>query len=80
MILEKEIKEISEKYKRQKDDTERQKDNEKKRELNKKLSEKKTERKKYTNELKVDDDLVKKISLIFKSKTEKTARKRFQKL
>ena len=83
--LEKEIKEISEKYKgykgrTRKDDTKRQKDNKKKRRINKKLSEKKSERKKYTNKLKRDDKLVKKISLIFKSKTEKTARKRFQEL
>ena len=83
--LEKEIKEISEKYKGQKgrtrkDDTKRQKDNQEKRKLNKELSEKKAERKKCTNKLKRDDKLVKKISLIFKSKTEKTARKRFQKL
>ena len=83
--LEKEIKEISEKYKGQKgrtrkDDTERQKDNQEKRKLNKELSEKKAERKKYANKLKRDDKFVKKISLIFKSKTEKTARKRFQKL
>ena len=48
--------------------------------MNKKLSDKKAERKKLTNKLKRDDKLVKKISLIFKSKTEKTARKRFQKL
>ena len=41
---------------------------------------KKSERKKYTNKLKRDDKLVKKVSLIFKSKTEKTARKRFQEL
>ena len=83
--LEKEIKEISEKYKGQKGrtrkyDTQRQKDNEKKRKLNKKLSDKKAERKNLTNKLKRDDKLVKKISLIFKSKTEKTARKRFQEL
>ena len=83
--LKKEIKEISEKYKGQKgrtrkDDTERKKDNQEKRKLNKELSEKKAERKKCTNKLKRDDKLVKKISLIFKSKTEKTARKRFQKL
>ena len=83
--LEKEIKEISKKYKGQKgrtrkDDKERQEDNEKKKKLNKELSEKKAERKKCTNKLKRDDQLVKKISLIFKSKTEKTARKRFQTL
>ena len=83
--LEKEIKEISEKYKGQKgrtrkDDTQRQKDNEKKRKLTKKLSDKKDERKKYANKLKRDDNLVKKISLIFKSKSEKTARERFQEL
>lgn len=83
--LEKEIKEISEKYKGQKgrtrkDDTQRQKDNQEKRKLNKKLSEKKAKRKKLTYKLKQDDRLVKKISLIFKSKTEKTARKRFQEL
>ena len=83
--LEKEISEISEKYKGQKgrtrkDDTQRQKDNQEKRKLNKKLSEKKSKRKKLTNKLKQDDSLVKKISLIFKSKTEKTARKRFQEL
>ena len=73
--LEKEISEISEKYKGQKgrtrkDDTQRQKDNQEKRKLNKKLASK----------LKQEDSLVKKISLIFKSKTEKTARKRFQEL
>ena len=83
--LEKQIKEISEKYKGQKgrtrkDDTQRQKDNKKKKNLKKQLSQKKAQRKKYTNRLKIDDRLVKKISLIFKSKTEKTARKRFQKL
>ena len=83
--LEKEIKQISEKYKGQKgrtrkDDTQRQKDNQEKRKLNKKLSEKKAKRKKLTYKLKQDDSLVKKISLIFKSKTEKTARKKFQKL
>ena len=83
--LEKEIKEISEKYKGQKgrvrkDDKIRQNDTAKKKKLNKKLSEKKFELKKYTNKLKRDDKLVKKISLIFKSKSEKTARKRFQEL
>ena len=83
--LEKEIKEISEKYKGQKgrtrkDDTQRQKDNQEKRKLNKKLSEKKAKRKKLASKLKQEDSLVKKISLIFKSKTEKTARKRFQEL
>ena len=83
--LEKEINEISKKYKGQKgrvrnEDTQRKKDNKKKKELNKKLSEKKWQRKKYTNKLKLDDSLVKKISLIFKSKTEKTARKRFNEL
>ena len=83
--LEKEIKEISKKYKGQKgrtrkDDTQRQKDNKKKKNLKRQLSEKKAQRKKYTNRLKFDDSLVEKISLIFKSKTEKTARKRFQKL
>ena len=85
MELEKEIKEISKKYKgrkgrTRKDDTKRVKDNKKKKNLNMKLSEKKAKRKKYTNKLKVDDALVKKISLIFKSKTEKTARKRFNAL
>ena len=83
--LEKEIKEINKKYKGQKgrirkDDKQRQKDNEKKKNLKKKLSEKKALIKKYTNKLKQDDCLVKKISLIFKSKTEKTARKRFNEL
>ena len=47
---------------------------------NKKLSEKKSKRNKLTNKLKQDGRFVKKISLIFKSKTEKTARKRFQEL
>ena len=83
--LEKEIKEINKKYKGQKgrtrkNDAQRQKDNTKKKNLNKKLSKKKAKRKEYTNKLKVDDTLVKKISLIFKSKTEKTARKRFNEL
>ena len=83
--LKKEINEISKKYKgqkgkTQKNDTQRQKDNQEKRKLNKKLSEKKAKRKKLTNKLKQDDSLVKKISLIFKSKTEKTTRKRFQEL
>ena len=44
-------------------------------ELNKKLSEKKWQRKKYTNKLKLDDSLVKKISLIFKSKQKKLQEK-----
>ena len=83
--LEKAIKELKEKYKGQKgrtrkDDTQRQKDNDKRADLNKKLSEKKALRKEYINKLKVDDYYVKKISLIFKSKTEKTARKRFKRL
>ena len=83
--LEEKINKISKKYKGQKGrtstkDTQRQKDNTKKRKLKKKLSEKKELRKKYTDKLNVDDALVKKISLIFKSKTEKTARKRFNKL
>ena len=83
--MEKEISEISEKYKGQKGrirktDTQRQKDNQENRKLNKKLSEKKSKRKKLTNKLKQDDSFVKKISLIFKFKTEKTAIKRFQEL
>ena len=41
----------------------------KKKNLMKKLNEGKELRKKYTNKLNVDDVLVKKISLIFKSKT-----------
>ena len=83
--LENKIKEINKKYngrkgRVRKDDKQRQKDNEKKKNLKKKLSEKKAQRKKYKNRLKQDDRLVKKISLIFKSKTEKTARKRFNEL
>jgi len=83
--LEKQIKVINKKYKGkkgriQKNDKERQKDNGKKKSLKKQLSKMKAERKEITNKLKIDDSLVKKISLIFKSKTEKTARKRFQKL
>ena len=66
---------VIEKYKGQKgrtrkDDTQRQKDNQEKRKLNKKLSEKKAKRKKLTYKLKQDDSFVKKISLIFKSKTD----------
>ena len=81
--LKKEINEISKKYKgqkgkTQKNDTQRQKDNQEKRKLNKKLSEKKAKRKKLTNKLKQDDSLEKKISLMFKSKTEKNARKKVQ--
>ena len=59
---------------------ERKEDNEKRRSLKKKLSEKKFKRRHLVNKLKCDDKLVKKISLIFKSKTEKTARKRFNEL
>ena len=48
--------------------------------MNKKLNEKKAEKKKFTNKLKRNDKFMKKRGLIFKSKTEKTARKRFQEL
>ena len=83
--LEREIQEISEKYKglkgrTRKNDTSRQKDNKKKKDLKKKLSSKKAERKELENKLKYDDKFVKKISLIFKSKTEMTARRRFMRL
>ena len=83
--LENQIKEIEEKYKGQKgrtrkDDTQRKNDNAKKKKLKKELSEKKALRKKYKKILEEDDKLVKKISLIFKSKTYKTAKKRFFKL
>ena len=83
--LENQIKEIEEKYKGQKgrtrkDDTQRKKDNAKKKKLKKKLSKKKAQRKKYKKILEEDDKLVKKISLIFKSKTYKTAKKRFFKI
>ena len=83
--LETQIKEIEEKYKGQKgrtrkDDTQRKNDNDKKKKLKKELSEKKALLKKYKKILEEDDKLVKKISLIFKSKTYKTAKKRFFKL
>ena len=83
--LEEKIKEINEKYKGRKGrienkDKQRQKDSNKKKKLKKKLSEKKALRRNYAKKLNVDDELVKKISLIFKSKTEKTARKRFNEL
>ena len=45
----------------------------------KKLNEEKELRKKYTNKLNVDNALVKKISLIFKS-NRKNSKKRFNKL
>lgn len=80
--LDKEIKEIEEKYKGQKgrtrkDDTQRKNYNKHKKELKKELSDKKALRKKYKKILQEDDKLVKKISIIFKSKTYKTAKKRF---
>ena len=83
--LKEKINEINEKYKGRKGrienkDKQRQKDSNKKKTLKTKLSNKKALKKKYLSELNVDDELVKKISLIFKSKTEKTARKRFNKL
>ena len=83
--LENQIKEIDEKYKWQKgrirkDDTQRKNDNDKKKDLKKELSEKKALWKKYKKILEEDDKLVKKISLIFKSKTYKTAKNRFFKL
>ena len=83
--LKNQIKEIDEKYKGQKgrirkDDTQRKNDNDKKKDLKKELSEKKALRKKYKKILEEDDKLVKKISLIFKSKTYKTAKNRFFKL
>lgn len=56
------------------------KDNDKKKGLNKELSEKKTEKMKCINKLKHDGKLVKKIILIFKSKTEKTSKNRFREL
>lgn len=78
--MENQIKEIEEKYKGQKgrtrkDDTQRKNDNAKKKKLKKELSEKKALRKKYKKILEEDDKLVKKISLIFKSKKYKTAKK-----
>lgn len=83
--LEKEIEDISAKYKGKKgrirkDDKKRIKDNDKINDLKKELSDLKAKRKENANKLKTDDYYVKKISLIFKSKTEKTARKRFNDL
>ncbi|MBR0058001.1 MAG: hypothetical protein IJP99_01515 [Methanobrevibacter sp.] len=83
--LEKEINKIKEKYKGKKgrtskEDTQRNKDNKKRKQLEKELRDKKAQRRKYTKRLKEDDKIVKKISLIFKSKTYKTAKNRFQRL
>ena len=83
--LEKEINKIKEKYKGQKGraskkDTQRNKDNKKRKQQEKELQKKKAQRRKYTKILKEDDKIVKKISLIFKSKSYKTAKNRFQRL
>ena len=83
--LEKELKELQEKYtgkvgRIQKTDKKRQKDKARMKELKKEISKKKAEIRKSKKQIKDDKKIIKRISLIFKSKTYETAHNRFNRL